>query len=197
MINNYIFFIFLGAISGAVSLVSASYGFTLLAQKMAEEKDKDISIVDASFDLVFHFTQDDFNRVNKNGLHQGRALVTFNIREYDSENIVGRFTLHGSWHHEMVGFIDGGENKTAFSSTEQILQMIRMTPNIEFIDNKARYLKSGKKYHFDFLGLPNPPTFLLTPTKVVIRTKFGETHLADSFKGPRNGNWYSFTFVIP
>ncbi|WP_413944619.1 hypothetical protein [Bdellovibrio sp. HCB-162] len=197
MINNYIFFIFLGAVSGAVSLVSASYGFTLLAQKLAEEKENDISIVDASFDLVFHFDKSNFSRVNKNGLHQGRALITFNIREHNSETVVGRFTIHGSWQQEAAGFIDGGENKTAFSSTDQILQMVRMKPDIEFINNKARYLKSGKKYHFDILGLPNPPTFLLTPSKVVIRTKFGETHLAESFEGPFNSNWYSFTLVVP
>lgn len=201
ILTSSYFFIAIGAAAGAISLVSASYGFTLLAQEMADKKalvdEKSFSIADATIDINFIFDRDEFRQKNPAGLSVGKFNVIFNIRSSDSDEIKGRFTISGSWQKDLPGFYDLGDEMVYFSSSEAMLSMVRMHPQIEFISPSIRQLKPGHKYHFDFVGFPNPSSFQIRPTRLVIRTKHGETHLAENFDGPHQSNWFSFVFITP
>lgn len=193
--------ILLGAVLTIVGTTLFSFGMLFKgeerAQSLEEKREKDFSIVDATIDLSFSFDKEDFLRGNPTGLPQGKFIVIFNIRLPNSDKIVGRFNIFGSWVQDLPGFYDGGDNLVSFSSAGLDLSMMRMHPRIEFIDSSIRLLKSGQKYHLDFVGFPNPPTFKLKPMKLIVRTKYGENHLADRFDGTHESNWHTVTLVVP
>lgn len=166
-------------------------------QRAEEIREKGFSIVDATIDLSFSFNREEFFKRHPVGLQQGSFIIIFNIRMPGSEETLGRFNIVGSWNRDLPGFYDPGDNLVSFSSSALDLSVMRMHPRIEFIDSRIRFLKSGQKYQLDFLASPNPPTFLLIPMRLTIRTKYGETHFADKFDGPYQSNWHSVTLAVP
>ncbi|WP_374035219.1 hypothetical protein ACES2I_05385 [Bdellovibrio bacteriovorus] len=209
-LSNSTFLISFGLMMTLLGTISFSFGMMFygeernekkqqISQQMADlvalAKEREFSIADSSIDIIADIPEESLLKFPEQFGLQGEVNVLMYIYDYSLTQELAQVLVNGRWSEDFPGFKSIRKNSVSFSSLEKQVQLIHMEPIVSYADPMIRKFKSGEKYRVTINIFTRAPA-ILVPKRFVLRTKEGQTHVAESFKSEHKGV-YEFVLVVP